>query len=82
MERLIRIGLLTGALTGLAFFVGCGGDPGERTGDDKQTKTENVEQVDQAQHSDNDGNDPFKPKRCPPGKLDDSSNGDCPPGHQ
>ena len=80
MERLIRIGLLTGTLTGLAFFTACGGDPGQPT--DDQAKTENTEQVDQAQHSDNDGNDPFKQKRCPPGKADDSKNGDCPPGHQ
>ncbi|MBI2391229.1 MAG: hypothetical protein HYV09_16690 [Deltaproteobacteria bacterium] len=79
MELRNRTILLAGTFSLLGLLWGCGAG----TSDPPVTEEkESTDQVDQAQHQDNDGNDPFKKKRCPPGKVEGSDPGECPEGHQ
>jgi len=70
--------LWASVFVGALGFAGCGASA--EAGD--QGQHEETDQVTNGAHQDNDGNDPFKPKRCPPGKVEGSDPGDCPPGHQ
>lgn len=77
MELRNRAVVLAGTFSLVGLFWGCGAGTSDPPVTDEK---ENTEQVDQAQHQG--GEDDFKKKRCPPGKVDDSKPGDCPEGHQ